>query len=247
MSDSALRLAMWSGPRNISTAMMRSWGNRPDTFVCDEPFYAHYLQATGLPHPAAQEVIAAGETDWRQVVEWLTGPVPRGRRLFYQKHMTHHLLPHIGREWFGRLRHCFLLREPEAVLTSYLRKHHSPTAEDLGYPQQREIFLQVAEMTGVAPPVLETRSFLQDPEGHLRALCHWLGVDFLPEMLRWEPGLRETDGVWARHWYGEVENSTGFKPFREKGEPVPEEFRDLVQQCRLIYEELLPHRLKPRH
>src|SRR6187401_3489323 len=103
-----LRLAMWSGPRNISTAMMRSWGNRSDTVVCDEPLYAHYLNATRKPHPGLQEVIAAGETDWRKVADYLTGPIPGEKRVWYQKHMTHHLLPEVSRDWLGLVTNCFL-------------------------------------------------------------------------------------------------------------------------------------------
>lgn len=135
-----LRLALWSGPRNISTAMMRSWGNRPDTFVCDEPLYAHYLAATGLDHPEAGAVIAAGETAWRKVVDWLTSPVPEGKAIFYQKHMTHHLLPDMKGGWLDALTHCFLIRDPREVITSYLKKSHDPTLEDLGFVQQVELF-----------------------------------------------------------------------------------------------------------
>jgi len=116
MSKKAVRIAMWSGPRNISTAMMRSFENRGDCAVVDEPFYAHYLARTGLDHPARDEVIAAGETDWHDVVAMLTGPVPGGRTVFYQKHMTHHMLPHIGHEWFADVAHVFLIRDPREVL-----------------------------------------------------------------------------------------------------------------------------------
>ena len=135
-SEAPRHIAMWSGPRNISTAMLRSWGNRQDTFVCDEPLYAHYLEQTGLDHPGAREVIEHHETDWRKVVRWLTGPVPEGRRLFYQKHMAHHLLPDIGREWLTDLTHCFLIREPREMLTSLIRKTTQPTLEDTRLPQQ---------------------------------------------------------------------------------------------------------------
>ena len=163
---------MWSGPRNISTAMMRAWGNRPDTFVCDEPLYAHYLQATGLAHPGADEVIAAGETDPRKVAGWLTGPVPEGKSIFYQKHMTHHLLPGMEGNWLDALTHCFLIREPGEVITSYLKKNHDPTVEDLGFAQQAEIFEWVRGRAGAAPPVLDARDVLDAPGIRtLRRLC----------------------------------------------------------------------------
>src|SRR4051812_20432340 len=146
---------MWSGPRNISTAMLRSWGNRPDTFVCDEPLYAHYLLRTGAPHPGAEEVIRWHETDWRQVVAWLTGDVPGGKAIFYQKHMTHHLLPEIDRGWLDRVRNAFLLRAPRAVLTSLARVLPEPRLEDTGLPQQLELFELVRRRTGRVPPVVD--------------------------------------------------------------------------------------------
>ena len=135
-----LRLAVWSGPRNISTAMMRSWENRGDCAVVDEPFYAHYLAHTGLDHPGREEIIAAGEPDWRKVAARLVGPVPQGKPIWYQKHMTHHLLPHIGREWLRGLTHVFLIRDPREVLLSYVRSRPRVTADDIGVLQQIDIF-----------------------------------------------------------------------------------------------------------
>jgi len=151
---SPLRLAVWSGPRNISTALMRSWGNRDDTFVCDEPLYAHYLVRTGLPHPLAQEVIASQDNDWQKVVEWLTGPVPNGKAIFYQKHMSHHLLPEISREWLPQLTHCFLIRHPAEVLPSLDEKYERPKLLDTGYPQQVEIFDYIRRLTGRVSPIV---------------------------------------------------------------------------------------------
>ena len=162
-----LRIAMWSGPRNISTAMMRAWGNRADTVVVDEPLYAFYLQATGKDHPVAEEVIAAGETDWRKVVAELTGSPHKGGShigIFYQKQMTHHLLPEIERDWLADLTNCFLIRDPAEVIASYIRKNDDPTLEDIGFVQQAEIFDWVRERSGVVPPVLDARDVLQNPE-----------------------------------------------------------------------------------
>src|SRR4029077_8623932 len=167
---------MWSGPRNISTAMMRSWGNRPDTFVCDEPLYAHYLARTGVPHPGADEVIRLHENDWRKVVDWLTGPVPEGRSIFYQKHMTHHLLPEIERGWLDRVAHAFLIREPREVITSFVRIAGTPRLEDTGYPQQLEIFEHVCRQTGRTPPVVDSRDVLTDPPRMLRLVSEALDV-----------------------------------------------------------------------
>jgi hypothetical protein len=240
-----LRFAMWSGPRNISTAMMRSWGNRPDTFVCDEPLYAHYLLASGAPHPGADEVIARHETDWRKVVAWLTGPVPEGKAIFYQKHMAHHLLPHVDRGWLGRVTSAFLLREPREMLTSLARFIAAPRIEDTGLPQQQEIFDWVRSTTGAAPPVLDARDVLDRPEAMLRQLCARLDVAFTPAMLSWPPGPRPSDGVWARHWYAAVYETTSFGPYRPKDEPVPPRLADVLAQADAIYQRLYDQRLRP--
>ena len=240
-----IRIAMWSGPRNISTALMRSWGNRADTFVCDEPFYAYYLQATRLPHPCADEVIAHGETNWQKIVEQLTGAVPEGKRVFYQKQMTHHLLDEIDRAWLGLVTNCFLIRDPGEVIASYVKKNNEPTVEDVGYLQELDIFNYVRARTGAVPPVVDARDLLEKPSRILASLCKMVGVEFSESMLSWAPGLRETDGVWAKHWYGEVLNSTTFRqpPTREP-EPVPERLRDVYEKSREAYEQLYRHRLR---
>jgi hypothetical protein len=240
-----LRLAMWSGPRNISTALMRSWGNRPDTFVCDEPLYAHYLQQVDVPHPGREEVIRAGETDWRKVADWLIGPVPEGKSIFYQKHMAHHLLPTIERGWLDRLTHCFLIREPQEMLTSLICVFPEAGLLDTGLPQQVELFEQTAGRTGEAPPVIDSRDVLQDPRGTLALLCSAVGVPFLEEMLSWPQGPRATDGVWAKHWYGAVERTTGFQPYTPKEEPLPEGREALYEQCQELYQRLHRFRLSP--
>ncbi len=243
--DEPVRIAMWSGPRNISTAMMRAWGNRPDTFVCDEPFYAYYLGVTGREHPVAAEVIAHGETDWRNVIVQLTGPVPGGQRIFFQKQMTHHLLPAVDRSWLGAVTNCFLIRDPAEVILSYIRKNDDPALEDIGFVQQAEIFDWVRMQTGSVPPVIDARDVLEETEKTLRLLCGAIGVAFTKAMLSWPPGLRETDGIWAKHWYAEVANSTGFrKPPQREPEPVPERLREVCEQAREFYARLYKHRLR---
>lgn len=240
-----VRLAMWSGPRNISTAMMRSWGNRPDTFVCDEPFYAHYLQATGCDHPGAEEVIAHGETDWRKVVQYLTSDVPEGKQIFYQKQMTHHLLPQIDRAWLLVVTNCFLIRDPREVIISYIKKNNDPSLEDIGFVQQAEIFDWVRAETGGVPAVVEARDALENPRKISELLCAKVGVEFCDAMLSWPPGLRETDGIWAKHWYGEVATSTTFrKPPAREPEPVPERLREVYERSRECYARLSLHRLQ---
>ena len=238
----SLHLAMWSGPRNISTAMMRSWGNRADTFVCDEPLYAHYLQQTRVPHPGIDEVIAQHENDWRKVVAWLVGPVPDGKGIFYQKHMAHHLLPHIGRDWLGELTHCFLIREPREMLTSLVKVTPHPSLSDTGLAQQVEIF-EMMRRNDAVPPVIDARDVLDNPRRLLVLLCEAAGVPFDAAMLSWPPGPRATDGVWAKYWYAEVEKSTGFRPFQPKSDAVPDDMRELLRECEELYEFLHRHRL----
>ena len=243
-SNKPVRIAMWSGPRNISTAMLRSWGNRTDTFVCDEPFYAHYLQATGRDHPGSDEVIASGETDWRSVVQRLTGDVPDGKHIFYQKQMTHHLLSQIDRAWLRGVTNCFLIRDPREVIVSYIKKNNDPTLEDTGFVQQAEIFDWVRTDTGAIPTIIDARDVLENPRRILELLCAEVGVEFSDSMLSWPPGLRETDGIWAKHWYGEVVTSTTFRPpARRELEEVPAHLRDIHDRCRECYDRLYEHRL----
>lgn len=239
-----LRIAMWSGPRNISTAMMRAWENRGDCHVSDEPLYAHYLAATGLDHPGRDEVIAAGETDWRRVVAGLTGPVPQGRSVYYQKHMTHHLLPGIGSDWFAGLQHAFLIRDPREVLLSYVKSRPTVTADDIGVPRQAEIFELVRARVDPDPVVIDAGEFLKQPEAQLRAWCARLGLGFDAAMLRWPPGPRATDGVWAPYWYDAVLRSTGFEPWRERDRRVPAEHRAVIDACMPLYEALYSKRLR---
>jgi hypothetical protein len=239
-----IRIAMWSGPRNISTAMMRAWENRRDTVVVDEPFYAYYLKATGKQHPGADEVIATGETDWRKVVARLTGAIPKGKRIFFQKQMTHHLLPEVDREWLGAVTNCFIIRDPREVIASYRKKREDPTLEELGFVQEAEIFDFVRARTNATPPILDAKDVLENPERMLRLLCKAVGVDFTESMLSWPPGLRETDGIWAKHWYDEVARSTSFRPYRSTDHEVPERLREVYDRCRECYEQLYWYRLR---
>ncbi len=242
-----VRIAMWSGPRNISTAMMRSFENRPDCAVIDEPLYSHYLRATGADHPGRDEVIATHEPEWARVVATLLGPVPGDRPVWYQKHMAHHLLPEIGREWIAGLTNCFLIRDPAEVITSFIKIVPNPVATDLGLPQQVELFEAERARTGRIPPVIDGADVLRDPHGTLSAICARVGIAFDERMLRWPPGPRGSDGVWARHWYASVEKSTGFEPHRPKNEPVPDRLRDVHAECAALYSRLAPHKLIPKH
>ncbi|MFO1272819.1 MAG: HAD family hydrolase [Rubrivivax sp.] len=235
-----LRVAAWSGPRNISTAMMRAWENRGDCAVSDEPLYAHYLQATQLDHPARDEVIAAGDTDWRRVVRALTeGLVPGGQAVWYQKHMTHHLLPGMDTGWVHTLANVFLIRDPALVVASYVKSRATVVAEDIGLLQQARLFDEVAQRLGRAPPVIDAECFLRDPRGHLQRLCARLGLPFTERMLAWPAGPRASDGVWAPHWYAAVWASTGFEPPRERRVHLDGEAARAADACRAAYESLL--------
>ncbi len=245
MNETEHRIAMWSGPRNISTALMRSWGSRPDTFVCDEPLYAHYLLTTGITnHPGYAETIASQETDWRKVVAWLTGPIPEGKSIFYQKHMAHHVLPNMELAWVESLTNCLLIREPREMLTSLLEFLPDPRLEDTGLPHQLWLFEHFSKKLGAPPPVLDARDVLDNPRRILAQLCERIEVPFSEQMLAWEPGTRLTDGAWAAYWYSKVEETTSFGQYRPKAAAVPEKFRPLLAECDEIYSRLYESRLK---
>lgn len=237
-----VRVAMWSGPRSLSTAMMRSWGNRSDTIVTDEPLYAHYLRRTDADHPARNRILATYDADWRQVTRRLAGPAPGGHAVWYQKHMTHHVTDDVDLDWLDGLHNCFLIRTPAEVISSYVRVQGRPTLEDLGLPQQWRLFSHVAG-TGAVPPVIDAADLLRDPPTVLAALCDAVGVAFSDRMLSWPPGRRATDGVWADHWYGDVERSTGFAAYRQRDVQVDRRFGDLLATADEIYARLAAHRL----
>ncbi|MGD9802415.1 MAG: hypothetical protein AB7E81_07855 [Hyphomicrobiaceae bacterium] len=251
MARDVVRIAMWSGPRNISTAMMRAFENRSDTVVWDEPFYAAELAASGRDHPMREAVIAAGPTDPNVVVARLIGPLDTakqsGATIFYQKHMTHHMLPQFPRAWIDQMANAFLIREPERVLASYTKAWEDVSLEAIGVPQQREIFDRVADRLGAAPPVIDTADILADPEGVLAMLCERLGIPFSAAMLVWPAGRRDSDGVWAPVWYANVERSTGFGPVEAR--PLPRldgPLARIAERARPDYESLRQHRIRPR-
>jgi hypothetical protein len=235
-----VRIAMWSGPRNISTAMMRSWGARPDCAVVDEPLYAYYLSHVDIDHPGRDEIVRSQSTEWSTVVRTLTtAPLPDGATVLYQKHMTHHVLPDIDRAALAPLRHAFLIRDPAEVLRSYAKVRGEPTLADLGLPQQLELFERFGG------PVVDARTILEDPPTALGALCAALDVDYDPAMLSWPAGPQGSDGVWAKHWYDGVWSSTGFAPYVAQDEPLPAHLVPLLDQCRPYYDSLAEHRLTP--
>ena len=239
----SLRLAMWSGPRNISTAMMRAWENREDTTVIDEPFYAHYLLATGVNHPGRDDVIAAQDNDAAEVAAILVGPIPDGKPIWYQKHMTQHMLPDMPLDWLDQVNNCFLIRDPAAVVASFTIQRPDAAAWELGFAQQARLFDHVCDRLGTAPPVIDASDVLKNPAAILGSLCERLGITFSSRMLKWPRGPRASDGVWAPHWYAAVERSTSFAPWREQAVTLSVFQRRLVDECQKHYDKLSPHRL----
>ena len=235
---------MWSGPRNISTAMMRAWENRPDCAVSDEPLYAYYLATTGADHPGRDDVIAAGDTDWLRVTAALsTGPAPGDAPIWYQKHMAHHLLPGMALEWIDALHNVLLIRDPAHVVASYLRTRDTVSPEEIGLPQQALLYDRLAT-AGAPPPVIDSGDFLQAPEAYLRALCAHLGIDFSPGMLAWPSGPRDSDGVWAPHWYDAVWRSTGFAPPKPGKPKLHGVAARVAAACREDYERMFAVRMR---
>lgn len=210
MKPDPKRIAMWSGPRNLSTALMYSFAARGDCQVWDEPFYAAYLKATGIMHPMADEVIAAGLCDPAAVAEACLAPLKAGQSLFYQKHMTLHMIPGFDRAFMRGLTNVFLIRHPARVIASYAQKRESPTLADIGFVQQAALFDEVADWLGHAPIVVDSADIRADPRGSLSRLCAALHIPFVSSMLHWAPGAKAFDGVWAPHWYNAVHASTGF-------------------------------------
>jgi hypothetical protein len=239
-----IRIAMWSGPRNISTAMMRSFGGRSDCAVTDEPFYGAFLKSTGQRQPMADEVIASMDCDWQSVATAMRGPAPGGKPLWYQKHMPHHMVADVTIADFPNHRHAFLIRDPKRVVASYAAKRVEVTAEDLGYERQLEYVARAAQLTGQAPIVLDSADILRDPEAHLRALCAALDIPWDAGMLSWDTGPRESDGVWATHWYGRVLETTGFGGSESAAAPLEATARLIADACQPFYESLSGYKIR---
>jgi sulfotransferase family protein len=238
-----VRVAVWSGPRNISTAMMRSFENRPDTVVVDEPLYAAYLDRTGIDHPMREEVIASQPTDLEAAIAGLSAPLPAGRAVHYAKHMTHHVAADMDLDWTLAFRNVLLIREPGEVVASYVRARESCEPEDIGLPQQ-EWLLELWDAHDAPPPIVDAGAFLAAPEAHLRWLCEWLAIPFTERMLSWPAGPRDSDGVWAPHWYEAVWRSTGFEPPRRRVIELSEHDAAVARACEPIYRALYERRVR---
>ena len=239
-----MKIAMWSGPRNLSTAMMRSFGARGDTVVSDEPFYGAYLKDTGDDQPMKEVVIASMDCDWASVARNMSGSTPGGAAIWYQKHMAHHMEGPVGIGDLAGHAHAFLIRDPARVIASYAAKRVAVNAGHLGIARQRAYFDREADRLGRAPPVVDAAEILNDPAGVLARLCGALGIGWDPAMLAWAPGRRDTDGVWASHWYGAVEASTGFGPPDTRPVAVAGEAAGVLAECQPHYDYLAGFRLK---
>ena len=220
---------MWSGPRNISTAMMRSFENREDTLVIDEPFYAYYLNKTGLNHPLREKVLASQSINWDEIISQLNGDIPKEKTIFYQKHMVHHILSFDKIGWVKNFKNCLLIRHPKQVIVSYSKKSKINSINDLGFVQQVELFEQIKNLTGSYPAVIDSKDILLDPKLYLSKLCNYFDISFLEEMLSWPIGQRTSDGIWGSHWYKNVINSNGFIPYKEPEESIHQDDMQFYQ------------------
>ena len=239
-------IAMWSGPRNISTAMLRSWENRPDTTAWDEPLYPCFLKRTGVEHPGRDHVLEqhAHEIDYDQVAERLLSDVETP--IFYQKHIAHHLLDDMDRAWMddGRVDHCFLIRNPREMMLSLYKRYPEMVLRDTGLPQQFEIFQRCLEADGECPPVIDAREVLEDPRRTLGALCDRLAIPFDEAMLSWPAGPRDCDGAWADWWYDSVRASTRFTSWEPREGQLPPHLDTVLAECELLYGQLHEHRIR---
>jgi len=238
-----VRVAMWSGPRNISTAMMRSWENRPDTVVVDEPLYAAYLARTGIEHPAREAVIASQPTDLDAAIAALRATLPQGVSVHYAKHMTHHVDEEMDLSWSLAFRNVALIRDPFEVVNSYVRSREACEPRDIGVLQQRWL-VETWDAAGRPAPIIDAGDFLRAPEAHLRWLCDWLGIPFTDRMLSWPAGPRASDGVWAPHWYDAVWRSTGFEPWRPREIDLSDHDAAVAEACRPAYEAMHARRVR---
>jgi len=237
-------IAMWSGPRNLSTAMMRSFGNRADTSAMDEPFYGAYLAASGADHPMREEVLAAMECDPDAVARQCLGPF--ATPFCYQKHMPHHMLEGFPLDWAAKATNVFLIRHPRRVLASYARKTENVAEADIGYRRMLEIDRHITELTGRQSVVVASEDILADPEGMLSALCAAIGMDFDPAMLSWEAGPRPEDGVWGAHWYDAIWKSTGFSTPESTALPadLPDHLKAIEAEALPAYETMAARRIR---
>ncbi len=231
-------IAMWSGPRNLSTAMMYAFAARGDCAVWDEPFYAAYLSLTGLEHPMSAEILAAGEVDAATVARRCRGAIPQEQSLFYQKHMCQHMIPGVPRDWMREGQNIFLIRHPARVLASFAQKYEEPRLTDIGFVQQAELFDEIADHLGAPPLVVDSYDIRQNPGQMLQSLCAALGISWTDKMLNWPAGGHPDDGIWATHWYGAVHRTTGFAGPEGSLPKLSGRYAEMVEEAQPYYERL---------
>ena len=235
----SVRIAMWSGPRNISTTMMRSFSSRSDTFVSDEPFYAHYLLRTGVNHPGREEILQSYKTDYQQVISDLRNDIPDNKTVWYQKHMTQHIDPEDNLEWTKSLLNCLLIRNPNDVIPSFLKKNTLIDINELGYLQQ----LQLLQYHDYQIPIVDAKDILMNPERMLMKICSVFKIDYKKEMLSWNKGPHPQDGIWGKYWYDTLWKSTTFSLYKENNSIINGAYTDILEKCILIYDELYQYRI----
>ncbi len=231
------RIACWSGPRNISTALMRSWSSRNDTFVSDEPFYAYYLKETGLNHPMAEEIINYYPNTYDEVVSSINKKIPELKEIWYQKHMAHHLIDLKNIDWIKNFHNCFLIRHPKDVITSYILKNQLNHINELGYPQQWKLIEYLRENKKDII-VIDSSILLENPQKILNEWCKNLNIEFYETMLSWEKGHYSTDGIWWKHWYNNVINTSQFELLDKKSNTIPNRYQDIYNEALDYYEKL---------
>ena len=232
-----MKIACWSGPRNISTALMRSWSSRMDTFVSDEPFYAYYLKEKKLKHPMYKEIINHYPNTYDAVVNSITGEILQSKKIWYQKHMAHHLINLEDIEWIKSFHNCFLIRHPKDVISSYIQKNKLLNVNELGYPQQYGL-IQYLKKNKKNILVIDSSILLKDPRNVLNQWCRKLNIDFDTRMLTWKKGSYPTDGIWWEHWYNNVINTNQFESFNNKSDSIPKEYQPIYNEALDYYEKL---------
>ena len=236
-------IAMWSGPRNLSTAMMRSFENRTDTVVIDEPFYGCFLENSKLDHPGKKEVLLSQDCNWDNVVNMITGSIPNNKPIWYQKHMAQHNIAGCDLNWIKNFNNCFLIRNPKYVIPSYSKEFIITDERLLGYVQQHELIKIIEANTGSTPPIFDADDILKNPKSILKKMCQSLGINFSNRMLSWPKGKRKSDGVWAKYWYKNVETSTGFRPYKKKKIILEKKLMPLYEKCMIYYSDMYARRI----
>jgi len=232
-----MRIACWSGPRNISTALMRSWSSRKDSFVSDEPFYAYYLKERQLKHPMYKEIIDYYPDKYDDVVRSITSEIPNGKKHWYQKHMAHHLIDLNNIDWIRNLENCILIRHPKDVIKSYVKKNTLNNVDELGYPQQYKI-IKYLNSINKKFIVIDSSILLNNPEKILSQWCSSINLEFDTSMLRWEKGNHAQDGIWWKHWYDNVITTTHFQRFSSNEDQLNQKYQSIYDEALDYYNKL---------